>query len=303
VSQTGTLANLNGTESAYTTLEGTRNTGVAADKILTGNSIKIANVTTAGSFDEAARNSGASAGIIKKDETITQRGVAIPGTYDPSFVPFDAPTISLTAGDESIIVTCTPATGAESARIYVRYWLMPGAVYSAESLTASRIGAGDVTIPSLANNLTYGVIAYHKDGNRIGYTSGPGFVVPASDEADAANMLETGAAWLSAQRKSHLSNKVTYKRGATSIKVLAMISRTVFAAADLSGAIVSSESKDFIIEAADFLSMGEPQAGDSIIYSGQTYEVMAPAGETIWRWSDLYNKTMRIHARLVKKGI
>jgi hypothetical protein len=180
---------------------------------------------------------------------------------------------------------------------------MPGAVYSAESLTASRIGAGDVTIPSLANNLTYGVIAYHKDGNRIGYTSGPGFVVPASDEADAANMLETGAAWLSAQRKSHLSNKVTYKRGATSIKVLAMISRTVFAAADLSGAIVSSESKDFIIEAADFLSMGEPQAGDSIIYSGQTYEVMAPAGETIWRWSDLYNKTMRIHARLVKKGI
>jgi hypothetical protein len=71
------------TDAAYVTLENSRNNdnGTVAADIATDKSVKIRNVTTNGTFNEAARNSGASADIIKTGETIKQLNIDYVGTY------------------------------------------------------------------------------------------------------------------------------------------------------------------------------------------------------------------------------
>jgi hypothetical protein len=62
--------------------EASRNVGVAADKVLVGNSIKIQNVTTNGSFDEAARNVGVSADKLLIGNSIKIQNVVTNGSFD-----------------------------------------------------------------------------------------------------------------------------------------------------------------------------------------------------------------------------
>ena len=37
----------------------------------------------------------------------------------------------------------------------------------------------------------------------------------------------------------------------------------------------------------------------AIAYDGRTYEVMAPGGEPVWRWSDPYHQVYRIHTKCI----
>jgi hypothetical protein len=83
---TGTsIDNIIGTsDKLYSDAEETaRNVGVAADKILVGNSIKIKNVDTAGSFDEAARNkfnSGTTVADLREGKSVKIQDVDQAGT-------------------------------------------------------------------------------------------------------------------------------------------------------------------------------------------------------------------------------
>ena len=56
---------------------------------------------------------------------------------------------SATAGDTQVVVALT--AGDATDRVYIRYRLTTGTTWSAESVTFSRIGSGNVTITGLTN--------------------------------------------------------------------------------------------------------------------------------------------------------
>lgn len=120
------------------------------------------------------------------------------------------------------------------------------------------------------------------------------------------DLLERGAAWLDQQRSRHLTRTVTYLRGTDSVDLPATIGQTTFEQADEYGALRRTQSRDYLISAADLVLAGtveQPKAGDRIRETvGEQvflYEVMAPGGEPPWRFSDPYRRTLRIHTKFV----
>jgi LysM repeat protein len=82
LSQTGTLANLDGTEAAYTALEATRNTDPGeANVVNTAGSYKIANVTKTPSFNESSRNTDPGESNVRSGTTYKILNVNKTGTY------------------------------------------------------------------------------------------------------------------------------------------------------------------------------------------------------------------------------
>ena len=122
-----------------------------------------------------------------------------------------------------------------------------------------------------------------------------------------ADLLRQGSAWLDGQRHTNLTQLVSYQRGADSVELAATIGRTEFEQADEYGVLHRTESRDYIIRAADLVLAGEtvlPKAGDQIREADgnvvHVYEVMAPSGEPPWRYSDPYRVALRIHTKHVK---
>jgi len=120
------------------------------------------------------------------------------------------------------------------------------------------------------------------------------------------DLLEKGSTWLEDQRTRHLTRLVTYQRGTNSVEVKATFGRTIFEEADDFGVIQKTESRDFLVLAADLVLNGErvlPKAGDRIREvqgdQGFVYEVMAPGTEPPFRYSDAYRQTVRIHTKHV----
>ena len=107
-----------------------------------------------------------------------------------------------------------------------------------------------------------------------------------------ADILKNALSWLESQRKKHLSSLVIYRRGGggeASFTVSATIGKTIFRIEDNYGRIVHYESRDYLISSADLVINGtvvQPEKGDEIIDDGFIYEVMAPANEPEWRYSD-----------------
>jgi hypothetical protein len=114
-----------------------------------------------------------------------------------------------------------------------------------------------------------------------------------------ADLLERASAWLEEQRTRHLTRTVTYRRGAASIPVAATVGKTVFELDDGAGAVLRTESRDYLILAAD-LSLGLPQSGDRIVDQGWVYEVASFGQEPAWRYSDPYRQTLRIHTKQIE---
>jgi len=109
-------------------------------------------------------------------------------------------------------------------------------------------------------------------------------------------MLEQASAWLEAQRLKALSVPAVYvRKDGTQIPVNVTPGRTLFRAEDQYGATVRTESRDFLVAASELPD--EPERGDSIVYAGIRYEVLAPNGEPVWRWSGAYHWTRRIHTK------
>ncbi len=113
-------------------------------------------------------------------------------------------------------------------------------------------------------------------------------------------MLENAAEWLNSQREANLSVPVTYNsRNRGLLSLSASLGKTLFRAEDEYGITVRVESRDFLISASQLPF--EPVRGDSIDYAGYRYEVLAPNGEPVWRWSGASHITRRIHTKEIGK--
>ena len=109
-------------------------------------------------------------------------------------------------------------------------------------------------------------------------------------------MLEQASAWLEAQRMKGLVVSAVYeRRGGGKIPVHVTLGRTLFRAENEYGVTVRTESRDFLIAASELA--GDPERGDAILYDGVRYEVLAPNGEPVWRWSGTYRWMRRIHTK------
>ena len=116
------------------------------------------------------------------------------------------------------------------------------------------------------------------------------------------DLLEQAAGWLGEMRQAYLSRPVVYSRGVESVAVQATVGRTLFEIDDGHGVIEKWQSRDFLVAAADLVVGGqliEPRRGDRIIDGGKAYEVMAPGKEDVFRPSDPYGTTLRIHTKQV----
>lgn len=124
------------------------------------------------------------------------------------------------------------------------------------------------------------------------------------------DLLERSSAWLEDQREKFMSRPVIYQRGTDTVEVTATVGQTLFAVDSGEGAALRTESRDYLVRAAH-LSFGgvpvEPRRGDQIheMQDGVMfiYEVMAPGDEPVWRYSDPYRRTLRIHTKHVDKEI
>jgi hypothetical protein len=121
-----------------------------------------------------------------------------------------------------------------------------------------------------------------------------------------ADLLDQGAAWLEDQRRLHFAQPVVYRRGAQTLEVLATIGRTLFEHPKEYGIVERTETRDYLITTAELVMGGNvvlPQRGDQIRETKDAktflYEVMAPGKEPVWRYSDPYRRTLRIHTKLV----
>ena len=119
-----------------------------------------------------------------------------------------------------------------------------------------------------------------------------------------ADILKNALSWLESQRKKHLTSLVLYKKGNDLVEIPATIGKTIFRIEDGYGRIVHYESRDYLISSADLMINGiiiTPQKGDEIIDEGFIYEVMAPANEPEWRYSDTFRNMLRIHTKMTGK--
>jgi hypothetical protein len=122
-----------------------------------------------------------------------------------------------------------------------------------------------------------------------------------------SNLLAMASEWLENHRTQFAASTVDYVRGNETANVSATIGKTTFEVDDGYGVLVRSESRDFLVLAADLVLGGTPtlpQRGDRIRETDGattfTYEVTAPGKEPCWRWSDAFHKTLRIHTKQVE---
>ena len=110
-------------------------------------------------------------------------------------------------------------------------------------------------------------------------------------------MIEDAINSLREAQESILSHRVAYMRGSEGGIARGTIGRTVFRTTNEYGSWVRIETRDVIFRKGELAL--EPQVGDIIIFDGAEYEVLAPQGESVWRWSDPYRTAMRVHTKLV----
>lgn len=122
------------------------------------------------------------------------------------------------------------------------------------------------------------------------------------------NLLKTGSDWLQSQQDAHATSPVVYGRGAETVTVNAIIGRTEFDAADEYGITIRTESRDYLILAADLILDGSvvlPERGDTITETDGdftlVYEVLPIGNQPHWRYSDPFRKRLRIHTKLLSR--
>ena len=100
-------------------------------------------------------------------------------------------------------------------------------------------------------------------------------------------LLENAAEWLESQRIRELSVPIVYqRRGGETLNIPATPGRTLFRAENEYGVTIRTETRDFL-----------PERGDVILHAGLRYEVLAPNGEPVWRWSGTGRILRRIHTK------
>jgi hypothetical protein len=120
------------------------------------------------------------------------------------------------------------------------------------------------------------------------------------------DLLEFGSRWLDAQRHTHLTREIMYRRGIHSVTLRATVGRTQFELSDGLGTVLETQVRDYLIRAQDLVLNGRPtlpERGDRIEEAQDQltfiYEVLPLGDEPAWRYSDPYRQTFRIHTRQV----
>lgn len=123
-----------------------------------------------------------------------------------------------------------------------------------------------------------------------------------------ADLLQTGAAWLTAQMQQFASQPIVYVRGNQSIPLSATIGRTEFEEADAYGVVQQVVSRDYLFPATALVplaGLNRPQRGDEVQETRDgvlyRYQVIAPQGEPHWRYSDAYQQVLRVHTKLISE--
>ena len=106
------------------------------------------------------------------------------------------------------------------------------------------------------------------------------------------NIFQKASKFIKNQSKKSLSTTVDYNGEMIS----AVIGKTVFKV-DGGFGTTYVESTDFII-AVDALSE-QPKKGDKIFVGETEYEVLAPQGENVWRFSDFSQTLYRVHSKRI----
>ena len=108
-------------------------------------------------------------------------------------------------------------------------------------------------------------------------------------------MLESGMAWLGAELNRCASTEVEYESQSGTFAVRAVVGRSAIETEGEYGQTIRIETIDFILPPDALPS--PPRRGDIIRYKGSAYEVIQPAGEPEWRWTDPHRSAMRIHTK------
>jgi hypothetical protein len=121
-----------------------------------------------------------------------------------------------------------------------------------------------------------------------------------------ADLIRTGAAWLTSQLRSAAGTTIAYVRGANTATLTATVGRSVFESQAQSGVIEQWEARDFVIT-TDELPYGEPQRGDKIYEQFGTvsnvYEVVTPRGVPLWHYADAFQTAVRVHCKRVETDV
>lgn len=106
------------------------------------------------------------------------------------------------------------------------------------------------------------------------------------------NILEKASNYLDSIRNKALTVDISYNDEA----VKATLGKTIFKIQNEFG-VVYIESPDFLISVSALLDI--PAKGDAITVGDDEYEVLAPDNEPVWRYTDGYKNTYRIHTKKV----
>lgn len=114
-------------------------------------------------------------------------------------------------------------------------------------------------------------------------------------------MLKKASQWLAEKRDKHLAIKVHYvtKDGVVK-KCKATLGSTTFNAPNEHGIYVRTAYRDFLISVQELKHI--PEYGDMIVWNDGIFEVLAPQNRCVWRWSDAYRSTKRIHTKYFKEA-
>lgn len=120
-----------------------------------------------------------------------------------------------------------------------------------------------------------------------------------------ANQLETGLAWLSDQRRAHMSRTITYVRGNSSVELVATAGRSRFQQIDSGrGAALRVHAHDFILSVAELVIDGDatlPRPGDQVrtVIDGveHVFTVAPFAGGPCYEFTDASRRTVRVHTK------
>jgi hypothetical protein len=176
--------------------------------------------------------------------------------------------------------------------------------------TIEHEGNGDWTYHPLqtetnGNYLSFTFVHPQAINQTIGvYTASPAPRPPSSPN----KLLARSGEWLGQLRRKYLAQTVTYIRDvapdAISLELMATVGQTMFQLDDGAGAVIVTQSRDYLIDAAELAIADQriiPIKGDRLIESVNgatlTYEVMGPGDEPVWRWADVYHRTLRIHTK------
>ena len=119
-----------------------------------------------------------------------------------------------------------------------------------------------------------------------------------------ANILQTGATWLSGRLATYASVPVRYCRNGQEVALSVTLGKQLLRVADgFGGTRVEWTDADVIFPAADLALGGvtvEPRRGDEVRIArddgkDDVYEVRGPDGEPPWRYSDPHHQMIRAH--------